>query len=330
MYPFLHLLPDGSLYIFTDRSSEIFDVNGNSTVKVMPEMPGMHRTYPNTGGSVMLPLRESNNYEPEVMICGGGQAQAIDSVADATCGRLRPMAPTPKWQLTSMPEPRGMVEAVLLLDGNVLWLNGCRRGAQGFGLASAPALEALIYDPRTDSWSMSGRTTIARLYHSVALLLLDGTVLLARSNPNEMPVVESDVDVRNPSKAFPTEFRVEIYTPAYLRGGRALRRPGQIVLSTLDLRMDAKFSIEFSIPQDEMATLDIILYAGGFVTHSVHMGQVMVYLESSGWEDVDGRKRVDARMPAGIKLAPGPYVVYVVADGVPGIGQFVTLHGAEW
>ena len=31
-------------------------------------------------------------------------------------------------------------------------------------------------------------------------------------------------------------------------------------------------------------------------------------------------------MPEEIKLAPGPYVVYIVANGVPGIGQFVTLR----
>lgn len=326
MYPFLHLLPSGFLFIFADRSSEIFDVDGNRTVKAMPDLPGMHRTYPNTGGSVMLPLRKSANYEAEIMVCGGGQTQTIDSLCDATCGRLRPMSKTPKWQMTSMPTPRGMVEAVLLLDGTVLWLNGCGRGAQGFGLASTPALEALIYDPRRNTWSISGRTTIARLYHSVALLLLDGRVLIAGSNPNEMPVLDSDVVAHNPSQAFPTEFRVEIYTPTYLRGDLASRRPTGITLSTPQLRMAARFSIEFSIPQDDLSSLDVILYSGGFVTHSVHMGQVMVYLDNNGWASVgSGRKRVEVEMPNGIKLAPGPYVVYVVANGVPGVGQFVTL-----
>lgn len=45
-----------------------------------------------------------------------------------------------------MPEGRGMVEGTLLPDGTVIWLNGCNQGAQGFGLATAPTLEALIYD----------------------------------------------------------------------------------------------------------------------------------------------------------------------------------------
>ncbi|EXJ81189.1 hypothetical protein A1O3_07479 [Capronia epimyces CBS 606.96] len=326
MYPFLHLLPNGSLFIFADRSSEIFDVSGNRTVKTMPMMPGMHRTYPNTGGSVMLPLRKENRYEAEIMICGGGSVQEHDSLCDASCGRLKPTSQTPTWEMTTMPEPRGMVEGLLLLDGNILWINGCQRGSQGFGLATAPALEALIYNPRTNEWAVSGRTRIARLYHSVAMMLLDGTVLIAGSNPNEQPLLESEVDVHDQSRAFPTEFRVEIYTPAYLRGAYPSRRPTDIRLSTLELDMKTRFSVEFDLENQTLSHLDIILYAGGFITHSLHMGQVMVYLDHSGWGDVgEGRKRVEVDMPGVIQLAPGPYVVYVVANGVPGVGQFVTL-----
>ncbi|KAL6245430.1 hypothetical protein RBB50_007429 [Rhinocladiella similis] len=224
-----------------------------------------------------------------------------------------------------MSEPRGMVEAVLLLDGTVLWLNGCQQGAQGFGLAADPALEALIYDPRARSWLISGRSVIPRLYHSVALLLLDGTVLIAGSNPNEMPITISQVDIHDQHRAFPTEFRIEIYTPVYLRGDNVSRRPTEIKLSDQTYAVNSSFEIEFSI-REKLETLDIILYSGGFVTHSLHMGQVMVYLEHSSWVSSNAsRTKVQAYMPEGVKIAPGPYVVYVVANGVPGIGQFVTF-----
>ncbi|KIW96472.1 uncharacterized protein Z519_03541 [Cladophialophora bantiana CBS 173.52] len=326
MYPFLHLMPDGLLFIFSDTSSEIFDVAANETVKKMPLMPGMHRTYPNTGGSVMLPLQAENNYEPEIMICGGGQTQAIDSKCESSCGRLKPMSQDPIWQMTGMPGARGMVEGVLLLDGTVLWINGCHTGAQGFGLATNPALEALVYDPRSNTWTVSGTTTIARLYHSVALLLLDGTVLIAGSNPNEMPVILQHVEVHNQYRAFPTEFRIEIWTPPYLRGVKASRRPRDIGLSTYTLAAGTRFSVEFII-DEQVRNLDLVLYSGGFVTHSVHMGQAMVILENDGCETLsDGRRRVEASLPEGIQLAPGPYVVYVVANGIPGVGQFVTLR----
>ena len=327
MYPFLHLLPDGSLFIFSDTSSEIFDVPTNETVKTMPKMPGMHRTYPNTGGSVMLPLHKGNNYEPEIMICGGGQTQGINSLCDATCGRLKPLSPKPQWEMTQMPAPRGMVEGVLLLDGTVLWINGCHTGAQGFGIAKDPALDALIYDPRSNKWTVSGTTKIARLYHSVAILLLDGTVLVARSNPNEMPVVLKQVEAKNQYKAFPTEFRIEIWTPPYLRGDRATHRPTNIRLSQLELGHQSKIKVEFKTDA-KLASLEVILSAGGFVTHSVHMGQVMVHLVQDGLKITqDGLQEVEVSLPPGVRLAPGPYVVYVVANGIPGIGQFVTLRG---
>ena len=150
MYPFLHLLPDGSLFIFTDRSSQLFDVTTNYTIKVMPDLAGMHRTYPNTGGSVMLPLHKASNYSAEIMICGGGHHQGIDSPCDASCGRITPLSSDPHWTYSTMPQPRVMVEAVLLLDGTVLWINGAQVGAQGFGIADSPAVEALIYHPNAD------------------------------------------------------------------------------------------------------------------------------------------------------------------------------------
>lgn len=61
MYPFIHLLKDGSLFIFVSKSAQIFDVWSNQIVKDLPDLPGMYRTYPNTGGSVMLPLRSDND-----------------------------------------------------------------------------------------------------------------------------------------------------------------------------------------------------------------------------------------------------------------------------
>lgn len=165
------------------------------------------------------------------------------------------------------------------------------------------------------------------MYHSVALLLLDGTVLIAGSNPNEMPVLEKDCDESNQYTKFPTDFRTEIWTPPYLRGEKKDERPLNIQLSTTDLNATSTFNMNFTMPKDGLQSMEIILYAGGFVTHSVHMGHVMIYLEHRGWERMEnGIHTTTVVMPSNVKLAPGPYVVYVVANGVPGIGQFVTFH----
>lgn len=327
MYPFLHLLKDGNLFVFTSKASQIFDVHTGRIVRKLPMLRGLHRTYPNTGGSVMLPLTAKNNYETEIMICGGGQIDSEKSPTDDSCGIIKPTSPNPEWTNTKMPGGgRVMVEGLLLLDGTVLWLNGARLGCQGFGTASAPALTALIYNPDTHQWSEAGHSPIARLYHSVALMLLDGTILVAGSNPNEMPILEEDTDPSIPSRAFPTEFRVEKYTPSYLVDGKASKRPTDIMISSQILMPGQTVSTITFTALNKPEEFKILLYHGGFVTHAVHMGQVMIEMEHLNLKHViDTQYQVSVRIPD-IKIAPGPYVVYVVVNDVPGTGQFVSVQ----
>ena len=224
-----------------------------------------------------------------------------------------------------MPEGRGMVEGILLPDGTTLWVNGCNQGAQGFGLARAPTLEALIYNPylpRGQRWYRGASSGIARLYHSVALLLLDGTVMIAGSNPVEQPVLEP-VPGRTPSEDYVTEFRVEIYTPPYLEDNP--ERPSGLALLVTELGPGQVTQLRFTAPT--FATrLRVALYHGGFVTHSLHMGQRLIYLEVRDFVPGQAEQTVGITMPPNNNVAPpGPYVVYVVCDGVPSVGVFVRV-----
>lgn len=328
MYPFIHLLADGNLFIFVSKSSESFSVATNTTVKTYPDLPGDYRTYPNTGTSVLLPLRSANNWAPDIIVCGGGAYQDITSPTDPSCGRIQPLSVTPQWELDSMPQGRGMVEGVLLPDGTVIFLNGCNRGAQGFGLAADPTYDALIYNPAPalgQRWTTGATSTIARLYHSVALLLLDGTIMVAGSNPVQMPML-TPVYGQTPSEDYVTEFRVEIYTPPYLQGANANRRPTAIALSTTNLVADGStFKITFSAPAGAKSA-SVVLYHGGFVTHSLHMGMRMLELDVVGFVPGAQGQQVQVKMPTTTSVAPpGPWVVFVVVDGVPGVGEFVVV-----
>ncbi|KAK4543420.1 hypothetical protein LTR36_005563 [Oleoguttula mirabilis] len=326
MYPLLHLLNDGTLFAFVSKSSEIFDAAKSQTVKTFPDLPGDYRTYPNTGGSVLLPLSSSTDWTSDVIICGGGAYQDITSPTDASCGRINPYAANAEWEMDAMPSGRGMVEGTLLPDGTVLWLNGANHGAEGFNLATDPALEALIYDPSAplgQRWTTGAATTIPRLYHSVALLLLDGTLLLAGSNPDQMPIVAPATD----PQGFATEFRVEIYTPPYLSGANADRRPTDITLSNTLLSANGQqFTIAFTAPANAQG-VKVALYHGGFVTHALHMSHRMLFLDAEGFEIGKATQQLlTVTGPPNNGVAPpGPYVVYVVVDGVPGVGQFVMV-----
>lgn len=194
----------------------------------------------------------------------------------------------------------------------------------GFNLATEPALGVLLYDPEAtfgQRWTTGAASEIPRLYHSVALLLLDGTVLIAGSNPDQMPIVAPATD----PQGFNTEFRVEIYTPPYL--SEPSRRPTDITLSTTSLVAGTlvSFTVAFSAP-DNAKTCKVALYHGGFVTHAVHMSHRMLYLDIADWEAGNTQQEITVSMPPDRNLAPpGPYVVYVVVDGVPGLGQFVMV-----
>lgn len=223
-----------------------------------------------------------------------------------------------------MPQSRVMVEGVLLADGTVVFLNGCSQGAQGFGIASNPTLQALLYNPDNPlgkRWTTLASSTIPRLYHSVALMLLDGTIMIAGSNPVEMPIL-------TPSAANPyvTEFRIEIYTPPYLSGQNAKIRPTNVVLSDRTLSADGStFTISATFPTGAKL-LQITLHHGGFATHSLHMGQRVMFLDATGWKPGQAVQVIQVSMPPNSAIAPpGPYVVFVLADGVPSVGQMVMV-----
>src|SRR6201996_5157064 len=97
-----------------------------------------------------------------------------------------------------------------LPDGTYLILNGGQQGVAGFGLADDPNLNAVLYDPSkpvNKRMSVMANTTIARLYHSEAILMADGRVLVSGSDPQD--------------KKHPQEYRYEVFLPPYALSGLA-------------------------------------------------------------------------------------------------------------
>ncbi|CAI0412892.1 unnamed protein product [Linum tenue] len=131
LYPFVHLLPDGNLFIFSNTRSILFDYDGNRVLTEFPEIPGGDpRNYPSSGSSVLLPLVENATAPTsievvEVMVCGGAPQGAVRSAragefarAISSCGRLRVSDRNPNWEMETMPLERVM--AILLGDGRIL------------------------------------------------------------------------------------------------------------------------------------------------------------------------------------------------------------------
>ncbi|KAF8300523.1 hypothetical protein DL93DRAFT_2145682 [Clavulina sp. PMI_390] len=180
-----------------------------------------------SAATVLLPLTPENNYEATVLFCGGSNIAVdawnpatnviIDIPADSTCVRISPDGDA-KWEDdTSLPEGRTMGNFILLPNGTILLLNSGGMGTAGYGTqdwtvgesyATAPIHAPLIYysPNRTFSRVGLGNSKFDRLYHSTALLLPDGSVLVAGSDPH------ADYTINT---TYPTEYRWELFFPWY-------------------------------------------------------------------------------------------------------------------
>ena len=92
--------------------------------------------------------------------------------------------PEPAWRQTApMAFPRTQHTLTLFPDGSVLATGGSRN-SDVYDLDGA-VYEAEIWSPQTETWTTMAKMQSPRLYHSTALLLPDGRVLVAGGGRSE-------------------------------------------------------------------------------------------------------------------------------------------------
>jgi hypothetical protein len=145
---------------------------------------------------------------------------------------------------------------VPLADGTYMIMNGATQGMAGFGLARNPNLQAVLYDPSlpvNSRFSILNTTIVDRLYHSEAILLNDGRVLVSGSDPETGP------DPTTGFPGYPQEYRVEVYTPPYLNNG--LQQPSYTITNT-DWAYSGQYSITVTLHQGTTAGMRVSLIGG--------------------------------------------------------------------
>jgi hypothetical protein len=257
LYPFLLVLPSGRIFIGYYNEARVLDPVTFDTVIELPNMPGAvnnflgGRSYPMEGSAMLLPQYAPYTAPIEILICGGSTPGA--GIALDNCISIAPEATNPTWTLERMPSKRVMPCMVTLPDGTYMILNGAHQGFAGFGLATDPNYNALLYDPTKavgQRFSILGTTIVARLYHSEATLLPDGRVLVSGSDP-ETP-------------GFPEEMRVEVYIPPYLNQG--FKQPTFTIAET-DWALGGQYSIVVTLFQGTTSGMRISLIAASSSTH---------------------------------------------------------------
>ncbi|CAI9092733.1 OLC1v1028058C1 [Oldenlandia corymbosa var. corymbosa] len=343
LYPFLHLLPDGNLFVFANQRSIVLDYVKNQVVKKFPPIPGEKRSYPASGSSVMLPLRlaggnglESPGPEVEIMICGGASGGAYVQAhwgvfveASKTCGRLRITDLDPQWKMEEMPTNRVMPDMLLLPTGDVLMLNGAGRGTAGWELGDDPVLNPVLYKPNeidpSKRFSVLDPTVTPRMYHSSAILTPSGGILVGGSNPHQL--------YRFTGVKYPTDLSLEVFLPPYLAPQYSELRPSILsVEEALDntLSYGQQFSITFTLSlyhNQGGEGFNVTMIRPSFTTHSFAMNQRLLVLENVGFQQLslNGFKVTVFAPPTSNVAPPGYYMTFLVNDGIPSTGYWLRI-----
>jgi hypothetical protein len=246
-----------------------------------------------------------------------------------------------------MPIGRTMGQFIVLPTGQLLVINGGANGTAGYAtqtltttsysdmpygmsLAAAPVLTPSIYDPAAPAgsrWSSAGlgASKIPRLYHSSALLLPDGSVMIAGSNPN--------VDV-NKTTVFPTTYTAEIFYPPYFNSSvRPVPQgvPANISYGGPSFDITLPASSYAGAANAAAANASVVLLRPGWTTHAMNMGQRFVQLNSTYTVNGDGSIVLHTAQapPNANLLTPGPALLFVVVNGVPSNGTMVSVGSGQ-
>ncbi|CAG8521551.1 13791_t:CDS:2, partial [Acaulospora morrowiae] len=336
LYPVVIVLPgppeQNWLYMAANRKAQIWDYVKQTVVMTLPDIPGGPRTYPCTGTSTLLPLRYENNYKPEIIACGGSaEPFAPDSVTDKDCVRLDLSQKNLSWvsePFGDLPTGRLMSDVIHMPDGKLLFLNGAGQGYAGWDkgtptdrlhVASNPIKTPLLYDPNAPLGSRFTKMADAkyvRVYHSTAMLIPDGRVFVAGSNPNGAYCDNCE---------YPTEYRVEIFTPPNLLNG--VPRPtikSVAGLSTFNTLTAISVTYGQTITvlvdlNDNSPTFTAAIIHKGFITHSQHMSARYVSLKVESKIPTKTGYAIDVTLPPNPNIMPpGRHIyLYVLNKGTP-------------
>jgi Domain of unknown function (DUF1929) len=299
LYPRMILLPDGRiLHAGPEPETWVFDPNAAATAANWTYVTNTLNTeYRSYGSVVLLPLLPKTNYQPVVMTMGG---MGNTPSATNTTELLDMSQAVPMWVAgPSMSRARVEMNAVLLPTGKVLTIGGSANDEDG----TTASLTADLYDPTTNTFTALAPNTYPHLYHSTAVLLPDGSVVLSGGNPAQ-GVFEPHMEIYKPGYFFNTD-------------GSAATRPSLTAAPTA-----ITYAQTFTATSNGNIASAVLIRESAS-THAFDMSQRFIGMNFT----VNG-KTITMTAPPNSNIAPpGPYLLFLVdKDGVPSVGQAITVQ----
>jgi hypothetical protein len=292
IYPHMFVLPDGR--VLNTGSYELpvatraLNISTQTWATIDP-------TVLDAGSAVM--------YAPGKILKTGTSANSASPFKNSTATAyvLDMTQGSPAWRtINPMAFPRTYHNLTVLPDGNVLVTGG--EGTTNPSDQSTAALAAEMWSPTTETFTTMASMVTPRVYHSTALLLPDGRVVVGGSGEYGT----GSINQRN----------AEIYSPPYLfKGARPTITSSPSVL---------QYGAQFSVQTPDAANISSVALVGlGSVTHAFNENQRYV---SVSFTSSAGSLNVQA--PANANIAPlGYYMLFLVnGSGVPSVANFIQVQ----
>jgi galactose oxidase-like protein len=314
-YHRIFLLPNGHIFFATqvkdfNRYYNPYSGTFLNEPLIAPPPEGIYHQG-SRGTAVLLPLLPADGYIPRVLVCNGEQARRITLSGDSPSWE---QAGTRSWDDT--PPERNHGCSVILPNGQVFLSGGTEYSGGDDPLRQQNAVRnGEIYDPSIDwesgtydepsptQWTTVEQASVPRHYHSVALLMPNGTVWTAGSN--------------GPGGEENQERRIETYRPPYCAEfGRPeiTDSPDYIV-----------YGRTFEVRTPEAGNIQrVALIRNGSVTHAFDSDQRYVGLTFS---HTGGDRLAVTAPPHSAVAPPGHYTLWIIdASGRPcKMARFVNL-----
>ena len=289
-YPFSYLIPNGNV------------LNIGPSEDVTHELNVDAQTWTSVGGSSGVVNGSSVQYLPgKILYSGGASSVTATTPAQATTAVLDTTVATPAWRQTApMLYPRIYHTLTMLANGQVLAVGGESTSDQS--VVTTGVLPTEIWDPASQTWSAAAPIATARNYHSTAVLMPDGRVLVAGGgHPNGL---------NDPGQA-----SAQIYSPSYLFNGA---RP---TITSAPASTTYGSTIPVSTP-DASSIATVNLVSLGTDTHQMDMNQHFVPLSFTA-----GSGSLNVTMPTSSAVAPpGHYMLFILnKQGTPSIASMISI-----
>ena len=237
------------------------------------------------------------------------------------------------WSMETMPDSRVMPDAVLLPNGYVVILNGAQTGlagdsiAGGAGKCNNPNLQPYLYKPDAPAGSRLialAPSLIPRLYHSVAALTTDGSIVV--SGCDRCANYWSDATKISPSPWGLPEYRIELLrTPFWFNFTEQPvidQGPENEII-----KYGKRFSVIYHMFRDKDRADSAVLVAPSSTTHSNNMNQRVVGLVVvSNVELTYGEVTLTLTAPPDATIAPpGYYMLFLLKGDVYSRSVWVKL-----